>query len=177
VAIDANPRSGRCGAGNSTLNKTNALRLLDFQQVHYEAKIYDDSGSFHSAEEAARLLGAPVGEVYKTLVVMRETLRSKPLLVMIAANREIDLRRLASSLGEKKLKMASLREAESLTGLQVGGISALALINRGFEICIDRPALALDQIHISGGARGLDVKLNSQDLIRVTHARVIDAGP
>lgn len=60
--------------------------------------------------------------------------------------------------------MATQREAESLTGLQVGGISALALLHRGFEICLDAPARALDQIHVSAGQRGVDLQLAVRDL-------------
>ncbi len=157
------------------MNKTNAQRFLESKKVPYESKVYDPSGEFHSAEDAARLIGAPVETVFKTLVVMRETPHGKPLLVMVPANREIDLRMLAKSVGEKKLRMATQREAEQLTGLQVGGISALALLNRGFEICLDRPALALDQIHISGGVRGLDLKLRVSDLVQLTRAKTVDA--
>ncbi|MGE5140617.1 MAG: YbaK/EbsC family protein [Rudaea sp.] len=157
------------------MNKTNAQRLLESKKIVYESKVYDESGEFHSADEAARLIGAPVDSVYKTLVVMRETPNRKPLLVMVAANREINLRMLAKSAGDKKLRMATQRETEQLTGMQVGGISALGLLNRGFEICIDRPALSLQQIHISGGARGLDLKLAVSDLVQLTRARTVDA--
>ncbi|MCX7838860.1 MAG: Cys-tRNA(Pro) deacylase, partial [Anaerolineae bacterium] len=76
---------------------------------------------------------------------------------------------------KQKLRMATQREAESLTGLQVGGISALALLNRGFEIVLDERALALDKIHISAGARGVDVCLAVKDLIAVTNARIVRA--
>ena len=157
------------------MKKTNAQRVLESHHVEYESKVYDEAGEFHTADEAARLVGAPVEAVYKTLVVLREQPRAKPLLVMVAANREIDLRLLARSVGEKKLRMATQREAEQLTGLQVGGISALALLNRGFDICLDRPALDLQEIHISGGTRGLDLKLRVADLIQVTRARVAEA--
>ena len=157
------------------MNKTNAQRFLESKKIAHESKVYDETGEFHSADEAARLIGAPVDSVYKTLVVMRETPGRKPLLVMVAANREIDLRMLAKSVGEKKLRMATQREAEQLTGMQVGGISALGLLNRGFEICVDRPALSLEQIHVSGGTRGLDLKLAVADLVQLTRARVVDA--
>lgn len=157
------------------MKKTNAQRLLDLHHIPYESKIYDEAGEFHSAEEAAQLIGAPVELVYKTLVVLREQLRTKPLVVMVAANCEIDLRQLARAVDEKKLRMATQREAEQLTGLQVGGISALALLNRGFEICIDRSVLTLEYIHISGGVRGLDIKLRVSDLLNLTHARVVGA--
>jgi Cys-tRNA(Pro)/Cys-tRNA(Cys) deacylase len=128
--------------------------------------------------DAAELIGAPVEAVYKTLVVLRDPPKSgKPLLVLIASHREVDFKLLAKSLGsaKQKLRMATQREAESLTGLQVGGISALALLNRGFEIALDEPAAALDQIHISAGQRGVDLRLAVKDLVAVTGAKVVRA--
>ncbi|HEX2981810.1 MAG TPA: YbaK/EbsC family protein, partial [Anaerolineaceae bacterium] len=63
------------------------------------------------------------------------------------------------------------REAEQLTGLQAGGISPLALINKGFQVVIDQTASAHAQIHISGGQRGLNLRLAPGDLATLTNAR------
>ncbi|MBI3738820.1 MAG: hypothetical protein HY258_07220 [Chloroflexi bacterium] len=63
------------------------------------------------------------------------------------------------------------REAEDLTGLQAGGISPLALINRGFQVVIDSSAQNYAEIHISGGQRGLNIKLPVADLAKLTNAR------
>ncbi len=159
-------------------DQLNSTRLLQARKIQHVVKTYDATGAFHSATDAAALIGAPVASVYKTLVVLREPAQAgKPLLVLIAAQREVDLKLLAKSLGEakQKLRMATQREAEALTGLQVGGISALALLNRGFEICVDEPALALAQIHISAGQRGVDVQLAVKDLIALTRAKTVRA--
>jgi Cys-tRNA(Pro)/Cys-tRNA(Cys) deacylase len=153
--------------------KTNAMRVLDQRKVTYE--VHEYSPEIHSAAEAAQAMSKPPDCVYKTLVVMRDAPRAKPLLVMVPGDRELDLRVLAQSTGDKKLRMATQKEAESLTGLQVGGISALALLNRGFEICIDESALALDQIHISAGQRGVDICLAVQDLVEATRAKPVRA--
>ncbi len=159
--------------------KTNAMRVLEAHKIEYEFLVYDDAGEFHSAEQAAALLGAPADAVYKTLVVLNEDSargpRKKPLLVMVASNREIDLRALAKSVGAKKLRMATKKEAEQLTGAQIGGISALAQLNKGFEMLLDETARELEWIHVSGGARGLDLKLRVQDLLRVTQAKFVRA--
>jgi Cys-tRNA(Pro)/Cys-tRNA(Cys) deacylase len=151
--------------------RTNAMRLLDANKVAYEVLSF--SPDIHSATEVAGVLGLAPDAVYKTLVVVRG--RDKPLLVMIAAGEQVDLKALAVSVGEKRLHMAAHRDAEALTGLQVGGISALALINRGFEICIDRAAQDLDRVTISAGKRGINLRLSVSDLIRVTGARWVDA--
>lgn len=84
----------------------------------------------------------------------------------------VDLKSLAASLGEKKVYLPTEREAEQLTGLQAGGISPLALINRGFQVVIDSSAKNYSAIHVSGGQRGLNIKLPVADLIKLTKARV-----
>ena len=105
--------------------------------------------------------------VYKTLVVLREgEPRAKPIVVMIAVEAEVDLKRLAAAVGAKKLQMAKQREAEELTGMQAGGISALGLKQPGrFEILLDESARALEKIHISAGARGIDLELPVESLV------------
>jgi Cys-tRNA(Pro)/Cys-tRNA(Cys) deacylase len=61
-------------------------------------------------------------------------------------------------------------EAEQLTGLQAGGISPLALINKGFRVIVDSSAQAYSEIHISGGERGLNIRLAVNDLVKLTNA-------
>ena len=154
--------------------KNNVTRLLDSRKIVYTTVEYDGS-TFHSAEEVAHLIGVPVDQVYKTIVVLREEKGKKPLLVMVAADREIDLKKMAASVDEKKLHIAKHDEAEKLTGLQVGGISAVALLNKPFEVGLDRTALDFEHIHISGGQRGLDVKIGVKDLLALTKAKPVGA--
>jgi Cys-tRNA(Pro)/Cys-tRNA(Cys) deacylase len=152
--------------------RNNVTRLLDARHVAYE--LFEFPPEKHSAEETAELLGVAPSQVHKTLVVLRESRGKKPLLVMVPAGRELNLKALAASLGEKKLRMATQREAEELTGLQVGGISALALLNRGFEICLERGAADLPFIHVSAGQRGANIRLAPADLRALTRARLVD---
>ena len=152
-------------------DKTNAMRLLESRKIPYE--VFTFSPEIHSATGVAEAVGLPPDQVFKTLVVLRS--KGKPMLVMIAGDRELDLKRVAQAVGEKKVRMALHREAEELTGLQVGGISALALLNRPFEVFIDRRATELSQVLISAGQRGINLRLAVSDLIRVTRARVIEA--
>jgi Cys-tRNA(Pro)/Cys-tRNA(Cys) deacylase len=153
-------------------DKTNAERFLDREQVPYETVTYDVD--IHSATDAAAAYGAPPDEVYKTLVLLREA-GGRPLLVMVAGPREVDLKRLARSLGDKAVRMASQREAERLTGLRVGGIGALALLGKPFDVCLDRAALAHERIYVNPGRRGVNVRVRVDDLLRLADARVVDA--
>lgn len=137
----------------------------------YEAYSYPDH--LRNAEEVAHAVGMPVDHVFKTLVVPRQK-PNKPILVMVPANSSLDLKKLAKAVKEKKLKMATYAQAEQLTGLQVGGISPLALLNRGFAIFLDESAKDREWIVISAGKRGLQLKLAVHSLIAVTGAKMID---
>ena len=150
--------------------KTLAMRVLEGKKVAYEVVTYSDSE--RDAELIAAYLGVPAGQVFKTLVVAHSP--GKPLLVMIPAGAQLDLKKLAKTVNEKKLKMATHQEAEQLTGLQVGGISALALLNRGFLILIDQTAQIYSHIFVSAGQRGLNLKVPVAGLIQVTGARYVN---
>lgn len=159
--------------------KTNAMRALEQRRVAYE--VYTYPPELHSADVVAAALSLAADEVYKTLVVLREPRQSgvrdkpKPLLVMIAGDRELELRHFAREIGEKRVQMASKVEAERLTGLLVGGIGALALLNRGFDVFLDRRALERPSILVNGGQRGLNLRVEVADLMTVTGARLVAA--
>jgi len=160
--------------------KTNAARLLDARGIPYVVRVYDADRAFHSADEAADLLGVPGETVYKTLVVLREGARAagKPMLVLVPSNRQADLKKLARALGEKKLRMATKAEAERLTGLQIGAISPLAVRSGAFEVLVDEAVRTIERIHISAGIRGVDLEVGVADLLAATEARLSPAaGP
>jgi Cys-tRNA(Pro)/Cys-tRNA(Cys) deacylase len=151
--------------------KLNSMRILDQQKVSYTVREFPET--IQSADGVADHFGLSREMVYKTLVVLPA--QGKPMLIMVAGSRELDLKTVAKNTGQKKVQMATKKEAESLTGLQTGGISALALLHKNFQVYLDRPALDLDRILVSAGRRGLNVELLVQDLIRITRAKVIEA--
>lgn len=87
---------------------------------------------------------------------------------------EVDLKKLAAAVNEKKVIIPSMHEAEEMTGLQAGGISALALVNKGFQIVIDISAQTLDSLMVSAGQRGLQVRLAPGDLAKLVNGRFTD---
>ena len=154
-----------------TMLTNNITRMLDARKVRYTA--YELPAEKLGAEETARLLNLPLELIYKTIVVRREG-PGKPVLAVVPGDREVNLKLLAKALNEKKLHLPSEREAEQLTGLQAGGISPLALINKGFQVVIDARAQAHPEIHVSGGQRGLNISLPVADLVKLTNARLAD---
>ena len=149
------------------MKPNNVTRLLDSRKIPYSA--FELPAVKLSAMEAAQIMGVPPEQVYKTIVITREG-KGKPLLAVVPAPDEVDLKALAKALGEKKVSLPTEREAERLTGLQAGGISPLALLHRGFQVVIDDTASLYEQIYISGGQRGLDIRLPVDALVGLTNA-------
>lgn len=149
----------------------NVTRLLDAKHVPYTAHILPPEKL--GALEAAQIMGVPPEQVFKTIVVTRPKPK-KPLLAVVPGTASVDLKSLAALLGEKKVFLPTEREAEGLTGLQAGGISALALINKGFEVVLDSAAGGYERIFVSGGQRGLNIELPPSALAELTHARVAE---
>ena len=147
----------------------NITRLLDSRKISYT--VFETPAEKLGAVEAAQFLNVSPEVVFKTIVVTRDK-GKKPILALIPGSRTVDLKLLAAFLGEKKVHLPTEREAERITGLQAGGISPLALINKGFQVVIDSLAEAYVEIHISGGQRGLNIRLPVADLIKLTNARI-----
>jgi Cys-tRNA(Pro)/Cys-tRNA(Cys) deacylase len=146
----------------------NVTRLLDAKKVRYTA--FETPAEKLGAVETAQFLQVPPEQVFKTIVVTRPK-PGKPVLAVIPGTGQVDLKLTASALGEKKVSLPTEKESETLTGLQAGGISPLALINKGFQVLIDSSAQKFDQIHVSGGQRGLNLSLSPKDLADLTRAR------
>ena len=153
--------------------KNNVTRFLDSKRVTYQVFTYDYEAGVHSAVEVANVIGLPEKQVFKTLVALADEPNRKPMLVIIPGPDTLDLKALAKAVNAKKMRMAAHEQAESLTGLQTGGISPLALINKGFDIYLDEQAQAFRTIAVSAGQRGANVLLPVQDLIKLTRARTI----
>ena len=152
------------------MKKTVVIRLLEGKKIVHQICEYPTG--ITDATEVAHRLGVPPDQVFKTLVAYEQP--EKKFLVMIPANKQLDLKKLAKVVGVKKMKMATHKEAEAFTGLQVGGISALALLNRGFKMLLAQEASGFDAVFISAAERGINVKIGVNDLLKLTSARLVD---
>ncbi|MCX6043535.1 MAG: aminoacyl-tRNA deacylase [Chloroflexi bacterium] len=156
--------------------KNNVTRFLDSKRVTYQVFTYDYEAGVHSAVEVAAAIGLPAQQVFKTLVTLADEPNRKPLLVIIPGPDTLDLKALAKATNIKKVRMSTHDQAESLTGLQTGGISPLALINKGFDVYLDEQAQAFERIAVSAGQRGANILLPVKELIKLTRARLISLG-
>jgi len=152
--------------------KTRAIRVLERQGIAYELCYYAVEDHL-SAEQVAEAIGMAPEQVFKTLVTLPATIGGGPILALIPAGSQLDLKKLAAALVEKKVKMAPQRDAERLTGLEKGGISPLALLDKRFRLAIDETIVLHDQVEISAGRVGVGVIVPVDGLLRVLSSAVL----
>ncbi|MCE1254675.1 MAG: Cys-tRNA(Pro) deacylase [Anaerolineae bacterium] len=146
----------------------NVTRLLEAKKIPFTA--FDLPAEKLGALETAALLKVPAEQVFKTIVIKRDK-PAKPVLAVVSGTDEVNLKMVATALGDKKVYLPTQKEAEEITHLQAGGISALALLNKGFNVLLDETALLFDEIHVSGGQRGLNIRLPVAAFIEITQAK------
>ena len=148
--------------------KNNVTRMLEAKGIPYYT--HTVPAEKLSALEIAELLNLNPKRVFKTIVLQGEK-GKKGLLAVIPATGNVHPKKAAQLVGMKKTRVTTMREAETLTGLLAGGISPLALINKGFRVLLDESALRCDTVYLSGGKRGLQIEMKPDDLIRLTKAQ------
>ena len=143
------------------MKKSNASRILDKLIITYEILEYEVDEQDFSAENAAQKMGQPLKQVFKTLVIRGD--KTGILVACIPGGAELNLKSLASLSGNKKVEMVHLKEIKSLTGYIRGGVSPLAM-KKNYPVYIDESAFQFSFIIFSAGVRGLQLKVDPNDL-------------
>lgn len=151
--------------------KTNAARTLDRLGIPYDIRTYEVDEAHLGAEIAARKLGLPPEQVFKTLVA--RTGRRDVVLACIPGNAELDLKALGAAAGGKKAELVALKEVQPLTGYVRGGVSPIGA-RRSYPLFLDRTSEAFPTISVSAGLRGVQMLVAPADLARAVNATVCD---
>lgn len=157
------------------MKKTNAMRILDSAKIAYETHEYEDDGE-HVLERGAAVMmaqkiGATPETVFKTIVMRTET---KEICVFCqSAIYEINLKKARQAAGCKEINPVKPDELLALTGYIRGGCTPIGM-KKKFRTFIDETVLLCDEVCISGGQRGVQIKLKPEDLIKITEATVVD---
>lgn len=150
------------------MKKTNAVRILEQQKIHFDVLPYKVDENDLSAETVAQKVGMPVEMVFKTLVLQGD--KTGEIVAIIPGNREVNLKSLSKLSGNKKVWMIPMKEIFPLTGYIRGGVSPIGM-KKKFPTFVDESALQHDQICISAGIRGIQVLMMPKDLIRLTFSK------
>lgn len=151
------------------------MRILDGLNIPYEVNEYDDDGEHvlekGAAGRIAEKLGVDPMTVFKTIVMRTET---KEICVFCqSAVSEINLKKARNAVGCKEINPVKPDELLGLTGYIRGGCTPLGM-KRKFRTFIDETIGLCDVVCISGGQRGIQIKIKPDDLIRATDAVVCD---
>jgi Cys-tRNA(Pro)/Cys-tRNA(Cys) deacylase len=151
--------------------KTNAVRLLDAQGVHYELREYAVDPEDLAAESVAAKIRFPPEQVFKTLLARGD--RTGPCFAVIPGNFELDLKALASASGDRKIELVPLKEVQPLTGYIRGGVTVLGA-KKAYPVFADETIEMWDVISISAGVRGTQILIKPTDYLQVTAAKIAE---
>lgn len=152
------------------LEKTNAMRILDRGKIPYEAVAYPCE-EFLDGEAVADLLGQPHEQVYKTLVTTGKSGAHYVFVLPVAA--ELDRKKAAAVVGEKSLELLYVKDLFGLTGYVRGGCTALGM-KKQFPTVLDDSAKKQETIFVSGGKRGLQLRVAPEGLLQASGGRYGD---
>lgn len=148
--------------------KTNVARLLDKARVPYELIPYEVDENDLSAIHVAASLGENIEQVFKTLVLHGD--KTGYFVCVLPGEHEVDLKAAAKVSGNKKCDLIPMRDLLPLTGYIRGGCSPLGM-KKHFPTFIHQTCLDFPHIFVSAGVRGLQLKLDPNDLIRESRAQ------
>ncbi len=150
-------------------HKTNAARLLDQKKIPYELVAYEVDESDLSAGHVAALLGEPVEQVFKTILLRGD--RTGLLVAVVPGDHEVDLKILAAVSGNKKVEPVAVKELLPLTGYIRGGCSPIGM-KKHFPTFVHETATRYTHIYVSAGVRGLQLKMAPNDLVGIANAKL-----
>jgi Cys-tRNA(Pro) deacylase len=125
----------------------------------------------NSAEESAGFQGIALEDLLRTIVVRRG--EGDYLFVLVPAGRRFDWPKLRAHLGVSRLSLPDADEARDVTGYERGTITPFAA-SAAWPVVADASIVGRPRVAIGGGARGVNLHLTADDLIRATGATVAD---
>lgn len=144
-------------------DKTNVMRILDQKKIEYKEHTYLNTGAI-GGQEVAEALGEDANRVFKTLVTVGKT--GNHYVFLVPVNKELNLKKAAKAVGEKKIEMIKSKELLPLTGYIHGGCSPIGM-KKFFKTTIHSTAENYDTIIFSAGKIGYQVETSLNSLKKV----------
>lgn len=144
------------------INKTNVARLLDKASIAYELIPYEVDENDLSAVHVAEQLGEPVEQVFKTLVLKGD--KTGYFVCVVPGDREVNLKLAAKISGNKNCDMIPMKDLLQVAGYIRGACSPIGM-KKLFPTYFHSTVLEHEHIYVSAGQRGLQIKINPNDLI------------
>lgn len=124
-----------------------------------------------SLQEAAERLGVTPERLLKTMVVRRG--EGDYLLALVPGSRQIDWPKLRAHLGVSRLSMPDAEVAREVTGYERGTITPFGAAG-SWPVIADASIAGGGTVTVGGGAHGVSLRLDGDDLIAAVDAVVVD---
>ncbi|MBN1203854.1 MAG: YbaK/EbsC family protein [Myxococcaceae bacterium] len=122
-----------------------------------------------TAEAAAVQLGAPVGSIFKSLVLKADT--GEVLVAVLPGDKRVDLKAIRRLVGCKQLSFASAQLVLEATGYPAGGTPPLGY-PQPLRVIVDEALLQYSEGYGGGGRPELLLQIRPQELVRASRATV-----
>ena len=159
-------------AKKEKVQKTNAMRELDRAGISYEVREFEETDvSRGVGMRIAEQLGEDPDSSLKTLVCVAPSGDHVVCCIPVAC--EVDLKKAAAAAGEKSLSLMPIKDLEAVTGYVRGGCTPIGM-KKPFPTLIDETAQLYDEVGVSGGRRGLSIRLSPDGLVAFLGATLAD---
>lgn len=152
------------------ISKTNAVRILDKENIPYNLIPYEVDESDLSAVHVAEQLGEPVEQVFKTLVLKGD--KTGYFVCIIPGAEELNLKHAASVSNNKNCDMIPMKDLLAVTGYIRGACSPIGM-KKVFPTYIDSSCRNFDKIYVSAGKRGLQIEIAPENLLKVVAVTIV----
>jgi len=146
---------------NIIMSKTNAIRILESKNIPHTTHSYDVDENDLSGITVANKINAKQETVFKTLVAEGD--KNGINVFCIPVTEELNLKKAASVSGNKSIEMVKVKDLLNLTGYIRGGCSPIGM-KKNYPAYIEETAQLFEKIYVSAGVRGMQVRINPDDL-------------
>ena len=151
--------------------KTNAVRVVEQAGIPCIEKFYEYDEKDLSGLSAAKKVGLPPEQVFKTLVARGEKTGINVFCIPVCC--ELNLKKAAKAAGDKNMELVAVKELLGLTGYIRGGCSPVGM-KKKYPTYFDETCILWDEIALSAGARGHQMIVPPEALAALVSAKLVD---
>ena len=151
--------------------KTNAVRLVEQAGIPCQEAFYAYDENDLNGNHAAKAIGFPPEQVYKTLVARGERTGIHVFCIPVCC--ELDLKKAAKAAGDKSMEMVHVKDLLSLTGYIRGGCSPVGM-KKKYPVHMEESCILYDVIALSAGERGHQMIVPPEDIANLVDATLCD---
>ena len=142
--------------------------LLDKNNIQYRLLEHEP---VYTSEQAAKVRGSKLQEGVKALVLKSD--EGIFILALIAANKKVDLEKLANIFNSKRLQLAKSEEVLQQTGCEIGSVPPFGNI-LGLKTYMDKSVLENDVVEFNAGLHTTSIRMKAKDLASVIEPFIVD---